>query len=56
MWPVFVWSAPPVTFQTLETEDPSHDGEHRLEFFTTECLNYQHQEMCTLQRFMVASS
>ena len=46
----------PVTFQTLETEDPSHDGEYKLEFFTTECLNYQHQEMYTHQRFMVVGS
>ena len=44
----FVWSTPAVTSQTQETEDSSQDGEHRLEFFTTECLYYQHQEMCTL--------
>ena len=56
MRPVFVWSAPPVTFQTLETENPSQDAEYKVEFFTTECLNYQHQEMCTRQRFMVVSS
>ena len=44
----FVWSAPAVTSQTQETEDSSQDFEYRPEFFATECLNYQNQEMCTL--------
>ena len=44
----FVWSAPAVTSQTQETEGSSQDFEYRPEFFATECLNYQNQEMCTL--------
>ena len=52
----FVWSTPAVTSQTQEIEDSSQDGEHRLEFFTTECLYYQHQEMCTLQLLVNVSS
>ena len=35
----FVWSAPAVTSQTQETEDSSQDGEYKLEFSATECLN-----------------
>ena len=30
-------SAPAVTSQTHEAEDPSQDGEYKLEFSTTEC-------------------